>query len=290
MASHAYVPTAIELTDRIRVFVAFLDKDKHGRLGYIDVDEKDPTKILSYSESPILDDSLAGQFDSDGVTPLSIIRDDKNKLRLYYAGWQRFEQKDLRYTLLTGLAISEDDGVSFKRYQTKPIIKNKQNKPVITLGAVIHHNNIYKTWYAEFDHNLTINNKVTPSYYLAYMESKDGLSWDKKPRKIFSIQQDKIMGYGRSAVWFNNDKNYYEGLFPIRSWDGKYRNIAYSKSTDGISWDKLGNGTKNFTPEMTIDQQSEVCFPSTIRQKNRILMFYNGNNFGEAGLRLAIFR
>ena len=33
IVSHAYVPTAIALDDRIRVFVAFLDAYKFGRLG-----------------------------------------------------------------------------------------------------------------------------------------------------------------------------------------------------------------------------------------------------------------
>ena len=30
--SHAYVPTALDLGDRIRVYVAFWDADKHGRV------------------------------------------------------------------------------------------------------------------------------------------------------------------------------------------------------------------------------------------------------------------
>src|SRR5436853_5132191 len=85
--SHAYVPTALDLGDRIRVYAAFWDAHKHGRLGYIDVDGDDPTKVLSFSSQPILADAGPGCFDSNGVTPLSIVRDGST-LRLYYAGWR----------------------------------------------------------------------------------------------------------------------------------------------------------------------------------------------------------
>ena len=44
--SHAFLPTPMLLTDRIRVYVAFLDEEKVGRVGYVELATEDPRRIL----------------------------------------------------------------------------------------------------------------------------------------------------------------------------------------------------------------------------------------------------
>jgi hypothetical protein len=51
--SHAYIPTSMMLDEEtIRVYVAFLDSEKVGRVGYVDVAAKNPLEILKISDRP----------------------------------------------------------------------------------------------------------------------------------------------------------------------------------------------------------------------------------------------
>ena len=69
--SHAFIPTSMILDDRrIRVYVAFLDKHKVGRIGFVDVDAAEPRRVLMVSDKPVLDIGQPGTFDDNGVTAL----------------------------------------------------------------------------------------------------------------------------------------------------------------------------------------------------------------------------
>jgi len=286
--SHCYVPTAIELRDRIRVFGAFWNENKHGRLGYVDVDKNNPTEILSYAKTPILQDSKPGMFDSNGVTPLSVVKTDGD-IRLYYAGWQKFEEAGKRYTIFIGLCVSKDGGKTFTRHQDTPVIGPRHDKETVrTGGFVLHTEKEWRIWLATFEKNITVNSVTTPSYNLETMTSLDGINWPNEQTEIYPVQDNKIMGYGRGAVWVEN--GIYKGLFSVRSWDARYHSIDYAESADGMDWSSPSATHKMaFPAAATKDGQTEVCFPSLIHQKDRILMFYNGNDFGAEGLRLALF-
>ncbi len=70
----ALQPTVLVLSDRIRIFLCFRDTRGIGRIGYVDVDVNDPSKILKISENPILDIGQDGMFDDNGVAPTAIIK------------------------------------------------------------------------------------------------------------------------------------------------------------------------------------------------------------------------
>ena len=286
--SHFYVPTAIELDDCIRVYSSFWDQSLYGRLGYVDLDKKNPLQVLRYSENPILEDSPKGNFDCDGVTPLSVIQHE-GKIRLYYAGWEKFQLPNKRYTLFTGLCMSDDNGKTFYRYSDKPIIGPRNNEDQVrTAGRVNFDNGVWRTWFANYEKSYTINGKSTPGYNLNTMSSRDGINWEDS-RTVFPIKEGKILGYGRSAVWFDAAESLYHGLFSVRSWDSRYYGIYNAQSKDGLKWSELTLDNMGFSPSETIDGQKEVCFPSLIHQEDRILMFYNGDHFGKDGLRMAIW-
>ncbi|MDH5723732.1 MAG: hypothetical protein OEY94_10495 [Alphaproteobacteria bacterium] len=294
--SHFYVPTAISLGDVIRVYGAFWDENNYGRLGYVDLDANDPSKVIEFSRKPILDDAPQGLFDCDGVTPLSIVKED-DELRIYYAGWQKFNQTDKRYTIFTGLVISYDNGLTFQRFSNDPVIGPRTDKETVRTGGftqIFQGNNasehVWRTWIATHVKDVDLNGKVTPAYNLETMISKDGKEWPDKQEVVFPIKENEILGYGRSAIWKDDVVGKFKGLFSVRSWDARYYGIYYSESYDGLEWDELSlDNRMSFSVSDTCDNQSEVCFPSLIHQDNRIFMFYNGNDFGKEGLRLAIW-
>src|SRR6185437_2290189 len=107
--SHALQPTPLVLKDRIRVFVGLRDSQGVSRVGAVDLDRNDPAVVLSYSTQPVLDIREDGCFDENGVVPSAVIKHD-GVVYLYYAGYQLGAK--VRFTVLGGLAISDDGGVT----------------------------------------------------------------------------------------------------------------------------------------------------------------------------------
>ena len=75
----------------IRVYCAMRDKSGIARIGYFDVSEKDPTKVLNYSKKPILNIGTKGAFDDNGMLLGDVIRVN-SEIRMYYVGFQLVEK------------------------------------------------------------------------------------------------------------------------------------------------------------------------------------------------------
>jgi hypothetical protein len=280
MASNGYVPTALALSDRIRVFAAFWDRDQVGRIGFVDVDRDDPARVICHSPDPVLDLGAPGAFDEHGTTPMSVIADG-DVLRLYYAGWQRVTS--VRYLLFTGLAISRDGGLNFERVSDVPVLDRVAGHHLVRTGYIAHDGAVWKAWIAQSNRLIDVDGKPTPSYGLDYLESLDGISWPGTAHVCFRPGHDGVFGYGRSAVWRDGDR--YHAMLSVRRRDG-YR-IEYACSPDGIAWSKHGTGGFALPPARTRDAQAETMFPSVVRVDREIYAFYNGDGFGRDGVRCA---
>ena len=230
--SHAYIPTSIMLDElKIRVYVAFLDKDKVGRIGFVDIDASNPLRILKVSEKPVLDIGLPGTFDDNGVTPICIVKSGK-KLYLYYVGWQLGLK--VRYFLFAGLAISNDYGESFQRYSQVPIL-DRSDRELFTRSAawVRQEDNGWKMWYVVGQKWISVNNKQVPTYNVRYLESADGLSWGKQGTVCLELANENEYGFGRPFVIQEN--GIYKIWYSIRTISKGYR-LGYGESSDGLIW------------------------------------------------------
>src|SRR5207248_1603672 len=146
MQSHAYLRAPFRLdADVIRVYVAFLDAERVGRVGWVDVRADDPTTVTGISNAPALSLGDPGSFDDNGVTPMCVVRDDEDALRLYYTGWQLFQS--VRYLMLTGAAASRDGGHTFERLQTTPVL-DRTSKELIarTAAYVVRDGATWRVW------------------------------------------------------------------------------------------------------------------------------------------------
>ena len=68
--------------------------DAHGqyasRSAFVDLDRRDPTRVLRVADEPILPLGDLGCFDEFGTYPVTVARDG-DSLLAYYAGWTRCE-------------------------------------------------------------------------------------------------------------------------------------------------------------------------------------------------------
>ncbi|WP_456399945.1 hypothetical protein [Persephonella sp.] len=281
--SHAYIPTPYFISENvIRIFVAFWDKEKVGRIGFVDIDAENPQKILRVSEKPSLDIGEPGTFDDNGIAPVSIV-DEANHIRLYYFGFQIC--KKIRYYLLSGLAVSKDRGVSFKRLSKTPILERSNDEYFLRSAPfVLKENNLYKMWYVAGSEWIEVNGKQVPKYNIRYLESKDGINWGEKGIICIDFQNDDEHGFGRP--WILKDGNLYRMFYSIRTRPKGYR-LGYAESKDGINWIRKDDEIGIDVSEEGWDSKT-ICFSAVVRYKDRVYMFYNGNNFGEDGFGYAI--
>jgi hypothetical protein len=279
--THAYVPTVLALDgDRLRVFVAFLDSERVGRIGFVDVDARDPTRVLEVSASPALDVGAPGTFDDNGVTPLSVFRYD-GRTWMYYVGWQLGVR--IRYFLFTGLALSEDNGRSFRRHLRVPVLDRSDAEPTLrTGGFVLPAERGFRMWYMAGTDWIVSEGRRMPSYAMRYVESDDGVTWPAEGRRCMEPRAPDEFGFGRPYVLEEGGR--------LRMWYSirllaKGNRMGYAESADGVVWERRDE-------EVGVDASadgwdSEVGYPWIQQTAYGTYLFYNGNNFGETGFGVA---
>ena len=141
MHSHIQNPCPIELEDRVRVFFNTRPKTKNGMMvsypAYIDLDKRNLKNVIGVAEQPVLDLGCIGCFDEFGCMTSSVIK-RKNELWMYYVGWQRMYS--VPYNWAIGLAVSQDNGVSFNKLYRGPIIGSYKDEAYLQNGCYVLNN------------------------------------------------------------------------------------------------------------------------------------------------------
>lgn len=283
--THAYAPTTIALDDdRIRVICAFRDDDGIGRAGWVDVDGRDPRRVVGVSERPSLDVGKPGTFDDNGVTPLSAWLLDDGTLRLYYAGWQLGVRR--RYYLYTGLAESQDMGESFARVSEAPVLDRSDGELFVRSSVLVRPGGIgWRMWYgAGSDWVERDDGLERPHYDMRYLESEDGVRWGDRGRVCMAPQGDDEHGLTRPTMIER------DGLlrmwYSVRTLSRGYR-IGYAESRDGLAWERRDDEAGIDVSEDGWDSEM-VCMGWVQETPHGTYLFYNGNNYGETGFGVAV--
>jgi predicted GH43/DUF377 family glycosyl hydrolase len=283
--SHAFLPTPLVRDDgTLRVYAAFLDRDKIGRVGYVELDPRDPRRVLAVSPRPVLDIGEPGTFDDNGVTPICIV-EHQGRLFLYYVGWQLGVR--VRYYLFVGLAVSEDGGETFRRCSRTPVLdRSDQELFVRTAAHVMVEEGRWRMWYIGGSTWVEAQGKRVPSYTLRYLESADGLTWGKSGRECLSFTSPDEYGFGRPFVLRHGDR--YRMWYSIRTFSKGYR-LGYAESRDGLTWQRLDDRVGIDVSPDGWDSEM-ICFGALVNVPSGTYLFYNGNNYGETGFGVAIKR
>ncbi len=275
----ALTPTAFLLNENtIRNYVSFRDTKGTGRIGYVDVDAKNPSKILKISENPVLDIGLDGMFDDNGVILGDLIR-VKDKIYMYYVGFQLVKKS--KFLAYSGLAISSDNGETFNRYKNTPILDREDEGLYIrAIHSIIYEDNKFKIWYATGNDWENIDGVDFPKYDINYIESTDGIHFKENGIKCIENNKSNLeYRIGRPRVYKKD--NLYIMNFTYGTTDGKYI-AGQATSIDGISWNR---DDKELGIKLSSDGWDSIhlSYPSIVTTKNKTYMFYNGNNMGKDG-------
>ena len=282
MHSHAQNPFSEFLgNDMFRIHFSSRDKENRSRGGCFDINMNNPFEILSISENPTIDLGELGAFDDCGAMPGSIVIHQDTRY-MYYTGWSK--AMTVPFSFHIGLAISQDEGKSYQRYSKAPVLGRNHFDPFIS-GApfVIIENGIFKMWYSsclrwEIDKKTSL-----PKHYytIKYAESKDGILWTCSSEQCIPFLGNEY-AIARPIVFKQDD--IYNMWFTFRG-DESYR-IGLATSLNGKDW------IRNVPLQLNISDSgwdSEmICYANPIFFKDKIYILYNGNNYGEDGIGIAV--
>lgn len=278
----ALTPTPFLLNDDvIRVYAGFRDEEGISRIGFIDVDARDPTVVLGVSNEPALDRGRDGCFDDNGVILGDVVRYG-DVLRMYYVGFQLV--KRAKFLAFTGIAESADGGVSFARVSEAPVMDRSDGGSTIrAIHSVLFEEGVWKVWYAMGDGWHSINSVPFPKYNIWYTESVDGVIFNKDSMLCIDVEGDEYR-IGRPSVFKKDDKYYM--FYTKGSVSGKDYFPGVAVSDDGKYWMRRDS---DFGLSLSSDGFDSVhlCYPRLVSAREKTYCFYNGNNMGVEGVGVA---
>jgi predicted GH43/DUF377 family glycosyl hydrolase len=279
--THGALPVAINLREDIyRILFATRNDDNISSIASVDLDINNPQEIIKESKKPLIISGPQGFFDDRGALPSCIVK-IKNDLYLYYSGWNSGKTDPIFYPSI-GLAISKDNGNTFKKYSDAPIMSRGEFDPCFSVSPfVIKEGKCWKMWYVScFKWEKRID-KWQSLYHIKYAESKDGICWRPTGKICIPLKKGEtniarpcvVKDNGLYKMWYSYEK-------------GKGYRIGYAESKDGLNWIRKDDSIKIDLSQKGWDCQM-MAYPYVIKHKNNFYMFYNGNNYGEDGFGIA---
>lgn len=282
--THATCPTPIWLDDQtLRVYVQCRDENNVGRIGFVDLDPTDPRKVIRESSGPVFNIGAPGSFDDNGVFQTSIIRVPDGRIYMYYVGFEICHR--IRYRLLTGLAISTDNGETFHRAQSTPILERSPDEQFFRCGPWVECvGGLFRMWYVAGSGWETIEGKQVPVYDIRYMESDDGLQWPSKGYVVMPVALENEHGFGRPVI--RNRPDGYQMFYSIRKRNPARYRLGYAQSHDGLTWQRLDADVGLDVTEGAWDGEA-ISYGIDIDAGGKTWLLYNGNDFGGTGFGIA---
>ncbi|MDC0357677.1 hypothetical protein OAO01_02595 [Oligoflexia bacterium] len=290
----AQSPQTLILKDFVRIYFSTRAKDVTGKflshISYIDVD-KSFTNILSVSSDTVLRLGDLGCFDEHGVFPLNIVKDG-DRILGYIGGWSRRVSVSVETSI--GLAVSDDDGLTFERIGRGPVLTSSLREPCLVGDPFVAiYGNVYYMWYIYGIKWIAHSTEVDPQriYKIGYATSNDGMAWSKADRQIISdkLGCDECQALP-SVISIGNKFHmffcYRQAIDFRKNRDNAYR-IGYAFSNDLKSWIRADDQVGIDVSDDGWDSEMQ-CYPHVFECDGKIFMLYNGNEFGRFGFGIAV--
>jgi hypothetical protein len=288
MQSHAQLPTASASHGLVRVYFASRDGQGRSRVGLLVGDAGDPARIRSVRGQPSLDLGEPGRFDDSGVMPSCLVEADGRWL-LYYVGWTT--AGDARHRTAVGLAVSDDDGVTFRRVGPDPVRElTPDDSPGTSTCFVLREGAIWRMWYTSTSAWIDVAGHPEERYAIKYAESEDGVTWQPLDRTCI---EPLHAAEANGRPWVIREGDRYRMWFSFRDIAGfrddprrSYR-IGYAESDDGLVWRREDGRAGIDTSEQGWDSMM-IAYPCVYAHEGTWHLLYNGNGFGASGIGHAV--
>lgn len=288
--SCARVPVVEILNDKTwRIYYGSKNKQNNGSVSFIDVEAGIPENIIYIHDKPLLERGKLGTFDELGVMP-SCILTYNNQRHFYYIGYN--VKKTLPYHNGVGLAIGKRESDELNRFSDGPLFEITYKEPFFNASSyVMIDEGKWKMWYLSTTEWIMIDGRAEPRYHIKYAESENGIDWVRNGIIAIDYKDEEEGGIARPVVIKRSGKYFmwysYRKLVGYKTDSSASYRIGYAESDDGITWIRLDEHAGIDVSEDSWDSEM-ICYPYLIEWKDKLYMFYNGNNFGETGIGYAI--
>jgi predicted GH43/DUF377 family glycosyl hydrolase len=292
LKSFAQAPATLVFDDFVRIyFTCRPDPDENGQYvsycAFVDVERTHLLNIKRFSEKPIMELGGLGTFDEFGTNPVSVIRKGE-EIWAYYAGWTR--SVSVPFNVAIGLAISNDNGETFKKVGPGPVLSYSPDEPFIIGGPKIRYfNNKYYLFYIAGEKWVLDNGKPEPVYNIRMATSDDGINWVKHNKNLVEKKIADNEAQASPDVFYSDGFYHmffcYRSILDYRNSKGGYR-IGYARSKNLTDWER-----DDYKAGLTVSDsgwdEEMVSLPHVFSVDNQIYMAYMGNYFGRSGFGLA---
>jgi hypothetical protein len=292
----AQSPQALVFDHFVRIYFSSRERDpRNGKyLSHICFAEftKDFREVIRVSDRTVIELGALGCFDEHGIFPMNVLRHG-DKVYGYTCGWSRRTSVSVETSV--GLAVSVDEGLTFRRIGDGPILTSSLNEPFLVGDAFVQvHGDLFHMWYifgtawkrsAEF---------AAPerTYKIGHAVSRDSVSWEKEEAR--QIIPDRLSSDESQALpTVTKIGERYHMLFCYRqstdfraNKDRGYR-LGHAWSDDMDRWirDDAGVGIDVSAEGWDSDM---LCYPHLFECDDRMYLLYNGNEFGRHGFGIAV--
>lgn len=291
----AQSPQALVFDEFVRIYFSTRSIDPvNGKylshIAYVDM-KKNLRDVICVSQQPVIPLGDLGCFDEHGIFPMSVMRHG-DAVYGYTCGWNR--RVSVSVDTAIGLAISRDEGQTFQRIGSGPVLAASQNEPcLVGDGFVKVINHVFHMWYIFGTGWKKYATDAAPdrTYKIGHATSADGIEWTKEEARCIipdrlgpdeSQALPTVIGIGKRHHMFFC----YRESFDFRQTTGRGYRIGHAWSDDLFNWVRDDEqpqlaGTPN-------DWDSDMqCYPHIFECDEKIYLLYNGNEFGRYGFGLA---
>ena len=145
----AQSPQTLILDDAVRIYFSTRKKDEasgkyFSHIAFADF-SKDFNHVIKISSENVIELGGLGCFDEHGIFPINIFKHE-DKIFAYTCGWSR--RVSVSVETSTGLAISEDNGITFKKMGTGPVLTSSLLEPFLVGDSFVQfYEGQFHMWY-----------------------------------------------------------------------------------------------------------------------------------------------
>ena len=290
----AQAPQAMVLDDRVRIYFSTRERDHVGKylshVAYVDFD-KSLREVLAVSNHAVIELGGLGTFDEHGIFPVSVVRHGRS-IYAYTTGWNR--KVSVSADAAIGLAVSDDNGISFRKHGTGPIMAASLHEPFLVGDAFVdRHSDTWHMWYIHGIKWIRQGTDTPPDrvYKIAHATSTNGINWRREGRRIIpdrlNVDECQALPTVIRLDGFYHMYFCYRQACGFRTESNTAYRLGYAHSTELVNWTRDDALAGIDVSPSGWDSQMQ-CYPHLFRCDNRIYLLYNGNHFGRDGFGAAI--
>lgn len=290
----AQAPQTLVFDDFVRIYFSTRQADEGGTyLSHISYAEftKDFKKVIRVADKPVIALGDLGCYDEHGIFPLNIFKKD-GIVHGYISGLNRRASVSIDASI--GLATSNDDGLTFTRYGSGPILTSSLHEPFLVCDPFVQYfEGTFHMWYVygtKWLRQAEADGAPSRVYKIGHATSADGKNWLKEGVRLLDdvLGDDECQALPTVAFYKGRYHMYFcyrQSVDFRKNRQNGYR-LGYAYSDDLKNWtrnDSLAGievSDKGWDADM-------MCYPHLFHSEGDLFLLYNGNHFGRSGFGLA---